>query len=169
MVLITLTVLASAGFLIYAVIEPDGAVWNTLLGGCFITKTSSSKIEMSFAFACEFLLAVLMLIGIWLRKGSGRLWQLIYHQGLTWFFIALTFYVPVVVLKGLNLSDAMNMMLDVPLCLAMSICATRMHRGLYEYTHPDEAIRRYRGKYDSVAHSIADTNSVKATPIVEAV
>ncbi|OBZ67840.1 hypothetical protein A0H81_12324 [Grifola frondosa] len=139
-VLVSLTILANAGILIWVTIDHMGAVWSPLLGGCLITKTSTDKVQINFAFACEFLLAVLMLIDIWLQKGSGRLWQLIYHQGLTWLLIALTFYVPVVVLTWLNLSDAMNMMLQVPLCIAMSICATRMHRGLYEYAHPDEVI-----------------------------
>ncbi|OBZ76363.1 hypothetical protein A0H81_02911 [Grifola frondosa] len=40
-------------------------------------------------------------------------------------------------------NDAMNLMFQTPLYVAMTICATRMHRGLYEYANPNQPVINY--------------------------
>ncbi|OBZ67866.1 hypothetical protein A0H81_12271 [Grifola frondosa] len=95
----------------------------------------------------DVLMLLVMLLGIWLKRGSGNLWRLVIRQGLIW--VLVPFFSPFhllsvkfvsMVLISLNLNDAMNMLFQTPVSVSMTICSTRMHRSLYEFANSGQVV-----------------------------
>ncbi|OBZ65994.1 hypothetical protein A0H81_14030 [Grifola frondosa] len=137
---VSAAVLVNAAFVLYGLIHAGGSVWNTELNGCQVLDSVRSRLDVIVTFVTDFLMLVVMIVGTWMKRGSGSLWRLVYRQGHVWLLIAVLSYVPLVVLISLNLNDSINMMLQLPLCVSMAVCAMRMHRGLYEYAHANQVI-----------------------------
>ncbi|GBE80634.1 hypothetical protein BKA93DRAFT_829063 [Sparassis latifolia] len=135
-VIIVLAVyLLNVGFLIYGIVDSPVAMWDAQSVACLLTDSVKSRANICVTLSSDVTLLLVMLVGIFRSKGGGGLWKVIYHQGVVWLVIATLFYIPPVALIGLNLNDPMNLMLQTPTYVVMAICATRMHRGLYEFAH----------------------------------
>ncbi|OBZ65988.1 hypothetical protein A0H81_14019 [Grifola frondosa] len=122
------------------IIEHGESFWDPETMSCVFVGTDKNRLNIVVTFVSDVLMLIVMVIGIWRIRGNGSLWRLVYRQGVLWLFIAVLAYVPPVVLLSLNLNDNMNLLFQSPLTIAMTICATRMHRGLYEYIHPDHVM-----------------------------
>ncbi|OBZ76990.1 hypothetical protein A0H81_03421 [Grifola frondosa] len=131
--------LVNVGFILYGIIRNGGSEWSNTEKICVDIDTTRNNINIFVAFATDTIMLFMMLFGIWWnRAGAGSLWQLIKRQGVIWLTVSVLFYIPVVVIASLNLNDAMNLLFQLPLCMAMTICSTRMYRSLYEYTNPGQ-------------------------------
>jgi len=83
----------------------------------------------------DLILLFIMLVGsLRLRHdGGGTLTGLLWRQGVIWLSIAIATEIPPGVLMILNLNDPLNIILQPPSIIAMSIVATRMHRSLTDF------------------------------------
>ncbi|KZV76807.1 hypothetical protein PENSPDRAFT_344092 [Peniophora sp. CONT] len=93
--------------------------------------------------ATDVILVVLMLVGL-LRMEEARrsgIAKFLYHQGLLWFVLVVIAEVPTIVFVSLNLNDVLTVMLHPFEVAALSLCATRMYRGLTDYEHEPESLK----------------------------
>ncbi|OBZ76875.1 hypothetical protein A0H81_02928 [Grifola frondosa] len=158
----TIAVLSNAGCLLYGKILNNGvnydanqslqgliqnstSVWNISIGTCVISHTARAKLGIIVTFTTSVLMLIVMLAGIWTKRGTGSLWRLLYRQGIIWVAVAILFYIPLVVLISLNVNDPTNLLLQAPVNAAMTICSTRMHRSLYEYANSNHVIVEVSG------------------------
>ncbi|KAI9436253.1 hypothetical protein H4582DRAFT_464548 [Lactarius indigo] len=118
-------------------------VRSTRSGGvCQITDSSGMKSNILVTFITDFVLLVLMLIGLlrWENaRQRGGVWWLLYTQDLAWMITVVVAQAPVTVFVLLNLNDPMNVMFQVPAFVTLTICASRMYRGLADYFLNNEA------------------------------
>ncbi|KAH9166105.1 hypothetical protein EDB89DRAFT_1910943 [Lactarius sanguifluus] len=121
--------LANTGSLIHSVVIVL-ATWSDS-GGCKITNPSETRINIPITFATDLVLLVLMLIGLlrWeYAHQRGGIWWLLYTQGLAWMIIVTVAEALITVFVLLNLN-----------VMTMTICASRMYRGLADYFLHNEA------------------------------
>ncbi|KAH8979242.1 hypothetical protein EDB92DRAFT_418055 [Lactarius akahatsu] len=131
--------LANTGSLIHTVIH---ATWSDSEGCCKITNPSETRINIPITFVTDLVLLVLMLTGLlrWENaRQRGGIWWLLYTQGLAWMIIVTAAEALITVFILLNLNDAMNLMFQLPALMIMTICASRMYRGLADYFFHNEA------------------------------
>ncbi|KAH9080321.1 hypothetical protein EDB83DRAFT_2548032 [Lactarius deliciosus] len=149
--------LANTGSLIHSVVVVHAA-WSDSEGCCKITNPSETKINIPVTLVTDLVLLVLMLIGLlrWeYAHQRGGIWWLLFTQGLAWMIIV-TLAEALITVRCLqneynlddrfpqvfillNLNDAMNLMFMVPALMTMTICASRMYRGLADYFLHNEA------------------------------
>lgn len=81
---------------------------------CTQLDVATIKPVVASSFAVNFALIIMMLVGLWVYKGSSSLWQLIYHQvgrifssryrllnttqGIIWAIVAVICYIPLIVI-----------------------------------------------------------------------
>ncbi|KAI0250165.1 hypothetical protein BJV78DRAFT_612689 [Lactifluus subvellereus] len=109
-------------------------------GRCAIQHTRHAMVVIFSAFATDFLLLVLMLIGIltWKEiRQQGSYERLLYMQGLAWVVVFTLAEVPPVVFIILNLNDYMNVMFPTAGLIFTAVGASRLHRKLTDYPRPN--------------------------------
>ncbi|KAH9002787.1 hypothetical protein EDB86DRAFT_212121 [Lactarius hatsudake] len=133
--------LANTGSLIHSIVVVHAA-WSDSEGCCKITNPSETRINIPITFVTDLALLLLMLIGLLRWENAhhrGGIWWLLYTQGLAWMIIVTLAEALITVFILLNLNDAMNLMFQVPALMTMTICASRMYRGLADYYLHNEA------------------------------
>ncbi|KAH8990024.1 hypothetical protein EDB86DRAFT_3104211, partial [Lactarius hatsudake] len=131
--------LVHSGFLIHSVVVLR-ATWSG--GICKITNPSETRNNIPVTLVTDLVLLVLMLTGLlrWENVHQRRgVWWFLFTQGLAWMIIVVLAEALITVFILLNLNDAMNLMFQVPALLTMTICASRMYRGLADYFLRNEA------------------------------
>ncbi|KAH9019174.1 hypothetical protein EDB85DRAFT_583104 [Lactarius pseudohatsudake] len=131
--------LVHAGFLIHSVVVLRAA-WRG--GVCTITNPSQTRNNIPVTLVTDLVLLVLMLTGLlrWENaRQRGGVWWLLYTQGLAWMTTVVVAEALITVFILLNLNDAMNLMFQLPALLTLTICASRMYRGLADYFLHNEA------------------------------
>ncbi|OBZ76245.1 hypothetical protein A0H81_02950 [Grifola frondosa] len=159
-------ILADIVMILYAFIRGRGAAWNPVLQACIEIDTIRVQTSAVAVFVLDVLMFVVMIIGIWMMRVSGSLWRVVYHQGIIWFLVAVIAYTPLVVLISLNLNDAINRLWQTPFFVAMTICAARMHRGLFEHanSYPStEEVSQIKFNYSAVSVLEPETMSINST------
>ncbi|KAH9162267.1 hypothetical protein EDB89DRAFT_652669 [Lactarius sanguifluus] len=139
--------LADAGSLIHGVVVLHGT-WNEFEGVCQITNTIDTSTNIIVSFVTDLVLLALMLIGLlrWENaRQKGGIWWLLYTQGLAWMIIVTLAEAPITVFILLNLNDPMNLMLQLPALITMTIGASRVYRGLSDYVHKESDVHMSRG------------------------
>jgi hypothetical protein len=123
------------------------AVWDPTANTCVIVKTNNTLLAATFIYSMVFDLIVLAL-NVWklaltspgagasMRKGSS-LAQLIFHDGIIYFFIAFLGNLIATIFMIMNLNPIMNVIFNVPSAIASTIVATRVVRRLSNFAHPD--------------------------------
>ncbi|KAH8990014.1 hypothetical protein EDB86DRAFT_2831316 [Lactarius hatsudake] len=120
--------LVHTGFLIHSVAVLR-ATWSG--GICTITNPSETRNNIPVTLVTDLVLLVLMLTGLLRWENAcqrGGIWWLLYTQGLAWMTIVVVAEALITVFILLNLN-----------VLTMTICASRMYRGLADYFLRNEA------------------------------
>jgi len=157
--LATILWVVNVSFLIYGIIQIRPA-WAPVPDSCSMAKVESNKASIITMFITDFILLVVMLVGL-LRMGvlgpdTFALGRVLWKQGLIWLLLATTVeFIPVVFIS-LNLNDAFNAMFLMPSLVIMSIAATRMYRSLTAFgsnniglgKHPQNRSRGLKSQLD---------------------
>jgi len=125
--------LANTASYIYSAVTSQG-YWTGSI--CAIQHTEHTKISIFSTFITDLILLALMLIGVlrWQEaRRKGGVWWLLYTQGLVWVVVLTVAEVPPVIFIILDLNDPMNLMFLTTGLIIMSICASRMYRGLADH------------------------------------
>ncbi|KAH9954853.1 hypothetical protein BC827DRAFT_921768 [Russula dissimulans] len=136
---------ANVSCLINATVRLRGT-WSVTDNSCTPLNTSVNKLNAIVSFCTDLLLLLIMLIGLlrWrYRIGQGitsSLTRFLWTQGLVWIFIVTIAYVPSVILLLFNLNPTLDMMLQTPTLITLSIAATRMYRSLADFGSRDIVI-----------------------------
>ncbi|KAI9436250.1 hypothetical protein H4582DRAFT_2160070 [Lactarius indigo] len=120
--------LVHTGFLIHS-LAVLRATWSG--GICKITNPSETRMNIPATFITDLVLLALMLIGLLRWENAhqrGGVWWLLYTQGLVWMIIVVVAEALIMVFILLNLN-----------VITMTICASRMYRGLVDYFLNNEA------------------------------
>ncbi|KAH9958703.1 hypothetical protein BC827DRAFT_546237 [Russula dissimulans] len=116
------------------------SAWSPFWQGCAVLNTEGNKLNIIVSLITDIVLLLIMLVGL-LRlrsEGGGRfgIGLLLWNQGLIWLLIATAAEVPPVV-AGLNsmlmVTDPLNLMIQLPSLITMTIAATRMYRSLTDF------------------------------------
>jgi len=105
------------------------AYWNPTLLTCVPDDSRKSLANTTATFCSELFLLLVMIIGL-VQQQDHYIGRLLFHQGLVWLIVATVAEVPPFVLLFLNLNGPWNVMFQPPGGIVMTICVTRMHRGL---------------------------------------
>ncbi|KAI0252532.1 hypothetical protein BJV78DRAFT_342330 [Lactifluus subvellereus] len=119
----TQTSLYCTGFII------TSAYWEPTIPTCVFRDSRKILANTTATFCTEFFLLLVMIIGL-VRQRDHSIGRRLFHQGLVWLLVATVAEVPPFVFLFLNLNDAWNVMFLLPGTIVMTICVTRMHRGL---------------------------------------
>jgi len=122
-------------FLIYGITQAH-SFWNPETNACVASNTENNLQNILVTLSTDLALLIIMLSGIWRSRKAGALWQMVYRQGMWWVVGATVGELPAIILTGVDLNDAMNLLLQPVAVLAMTLCATRMYRELCEYAKP---------------------------------
>ncbi|KAI0045889.1 hypothetical protein FA95DRAFT_1607338 [Auriscalpium vulgare] len=138
------------------------AAWNVAGNTCIVLHTERSKDNILTTLATDSVLLVLMLVGLmrWHRAGlNGGIFGLLLNQGLLWVLVVTLAEVPSTVFILLNFNAPWNLMFQVPELIIMAIGASRIYRGLLDYSSIDDLQSRRR-----VPASPARDSAVPPTP-----
>ncbi|KAH9919841.1 uncharacterized protein B0H18DRAFT_622738 [Fomitopsis serialis] len=108
--------------------------------GCAITNTNNKLLAATFIYSMAFDFAVLMLTGWKLafpgnsRRKQSKIMQLIFGDGLIYFFVAFLANLLATIFMLLNLNPVMSIIANVPAAIASTIVACRVVRRLATYT-----------------------------------
>ncbi|KAI0298680.1 hypothetical protein B0F90DRAFT_683878 [Multifurca ochricompacta] len=122
------TWLTNLAFLIRSVVITS-AHWDHTLGMCVLDESQRSRDNTTATFCAEAFLLLVMLAGL-MRQRDHYLGRLLFNQGLIWLIAATIAEVPPFVLLFLNLNGPWNLMFQTSSLLIMTMCVTRMYRGL---------------------------------------
>ncbi|KAH9069404.1 hypothetical protein EDB83DRAFT_2551246 [Lactarius deliciosus] len=137
--------LADVGSLIHVVLH---GTWNEFEGVCQITNPHDTSANIIVSFVTDLVLLALMLIGLLRWENAhrkGGIWWLLYTQGLAWMIIVTLAEAPITVFILLNLNDPMNLMLQLPALITMTIGASHVYRGLSDYVYKESDVHMSRG------------------------
>ncbi|KAH9973886.1 hypothetical protein BGW80DRAFT_228478 [Lactifluus volemus] len=111
--------------------------WDPRASTCVLNNRMSSRANATATFCSEFFLLLLMLVGL-IYQRDHYLGRLLFNQGLVWLFVATVVEIPPVVFLFLNLNEPWDVMFLHSSLVGMTICVTRMYRGLSAITdhHP---------------------------------
>ncbi|KAI0062776.1 hypothetical protein BV25DRAFT_1825314 [Artomyces pyxidatus] len=130
------TWLANTAFYIHSVITAR-STWFPEAGFCVILHSIRSRINIIATLVADLVLVTLMLFGLlrWQHAGQFRgVCRFLYNQGLIWIVVVTLAEVPSTVMIVMDLDDPWNLMFQVPELITMAIGATRIYRGLADYT-----------------------------------
>ncbi|KAI0043851.1 hypothetical protein FA95DRAFT_336344 [Auriscalpium vulgare] len=121
--------------------------YKPVSGSCIPLDTDNSLVDAIGVLASDMGLLIIMLAGIMRHRpygamkllGPQSMWGLLWNQSLMWLALALLCEIPNVVLLSLNLNDAINLLTPLTMVAVLSLGATRMYRGLSNYTSLAEA------------------------------
>ncbi|KAI9507576.1 hypothetical protein F5148DRAFT_1203583 [Russula earlei] len=121
------------------------AVWVPEVNTCAVTGTGVFRWSILVNLIVDLSLLCIMFVGVLHKKNATFLWRMLYLQGIFWILTAISTEVPSVVLPFMNLSDAWNLMFQVPHMVLMVIMSTRLYRDLFQYiTNDHDAFGRRR-------------------------
>jgi len=118
---------------IYDIVSVRGGVDSTD-EHCSISNTYSLSHTFAWSLLSEIFFLISTLAGLLrtsrLSSGRGRLWTLLYRQGLIWLVLDVATKTPLVVLSYLNLNDYLSLILAMPALMAMTFCSARVYRSI---------------------------------------
>ncbi|KZV76792.1 hypothetical protein PENSPDRAFT_343561 [Peniophora sp. CONT] len=132
--------------LVIFVVNVQSLVSNPSRGGqssgICLSAPNGQQLPTSAVLGTDIVLIVLMLVGL-LRMEESRHFgvaRYLYHQGLLWMALVVAAEVPAVALSVLSLNEPMTIMMHPFEVSALCICATRMYRGLANYTYEPQSL-----------------------------
>lgn len=150
--------------------------------GCVITHTNNDVLSSSFIYTMVFDLVVMLLAAYKLvmgvsgvggiGHGRGRLVNMLFADGLVYFFIAFVANTIATVFMLMNLNPVMSVIFNVPSAIASTIVASRVVRRLSNFmnrdveqfgnSNPSEGLKfRNRSVVTSMFSKPTTTNSVQ--------
>jgi len=121
--------------------------WDNETGGCQIISTQNRVLVATFIYSMVLDLLVFLLTAykLWFKRGKpgamgeSRLGRMLFGDGLVYFFIAFLSNCLATVFMLLNLNSVMNVIFNVPACIANTIVACRVVRRLsnFNYEQPE--------------------------------
>ncbi|GLB33590.1 hypothetical protein LshimejAT787_0104740 [Lyophyllum shimeji] len=162
-VIISLGLLCLAHWaLLYRTMFIVKAAWDDEMGGCVLTSTSPSLLNITFFFTMGFDLIILIFTAIaLLKKHSARtdLWKLLFHDGLVYFLISFSTNCIPAVLNVLNLNAPMNVIATIPAATVTSIAACRAVIRLLEFSGTSDvyvhSMSNIASSHPQIRHSMA--------------
>jgi len=112
-------------------------VWSPVANTCVISGTNDFRWSILTNLIVDLSLLSIMFVGVMHKKNATYLWRMLYLQSIFWMLTAIATEVPSVVLPFLNMSDAWNLMFQVPHMVLMVIMSTRLYRDLFQYITND--------------------------------
>ncbi|KAI0062697.1 hypothetical protein BV25DRAFT_1915836 [Artomyces pyxidatus] len=128
--------LVSTAFYIRSIVMTQAA-WDEQNSFCAVMNTTRRRDNILATLATDIVLLLLMLFGLLRWRNAGMvhgIWRLLYAQGMLWILVVTLAEVPSAVFILLNLNDAFNVMFQVPELIIMTVGATRIYRGLADYS-----------------------------------
>ncbi|KAN0141810.1 hypothetical protein V8E53_000272 [Lactarius tabidus] len=116
------------------------ATWEPTQSVCLVLNTKVTTKTILAVFVSDVVLLLTMLVGLLRLRVHGTMFalgQFLWRQGLIWLFFATVAELTPAVFISLNLNYPFNLMFQTPGLVVMSIAATRIHRSLIDYTHPN--------------------------------
>ncbi|EUC65385.1 transmembrane protein, putative [Rhizoctonia solani AG-3 Rhs1AP] len=117
------------------------SVWNTEVGVCAVTGTSTTLLRLIYGYTMAFDLTVLVVSTAGLLRSGGwqgsGLWKLLFRDGIVYFIVAFAGNAVAAVFTILHLNAAMDIMFTVPAAVFSTIVACRTVRRLSEWAHQD--------------------------------
>jgi len=116
------------------------SVWSSESNSCLVLHSDRSLANVIVTLVEDSVLLVLMLSGLrrYRELGMVGIWRLLYRQGLLWLVLVTVAEVPPVVFIILDLNDYFNLMFQIPEFIIMVIGASRIYRGLADYSSMTE-------------------------------
>ncbi|KAF8474502.1 hypothetical protein DFH94DRAFT_133625 [Russula ochroleuca] len=108
-------------------------VWSPPLQTCVITRTDEYRWSILMDFIQDFVLLVVMVIGVLHKRNATHLWNILYFQALFWILAAVMTELPSLLMGFKNINDAWNMMFQYPHLTVMVITSSRAYRDLFQY------------------------------------
>ncbi|KAI0000898.1 hypothetical protein BJV77DRAFT_958606 [Russula vinacea] len=113
----------NVSFLIQSIVRVHGE-WSPAMTTCLLVDLRSTELNLTVLLATDTILLLIMSVGL-LRLGFHErsafgVGRLLWRQGLIWLLVA-------------TIAEAMPAMFQIPAMVALSIAATRIHRGLTDY------------------------------------
>lgn len=134
---------ANIGVSFYSSTESN-TVWNQQAKACAVTGTSSFRWSILTNLIVDLTLLSIMFVGVMRKKNATRLWRILYFQGIFWIMTAIATEVPCVILPFMNMSDAWNLLFQMPHMVLMVTMSTRLYRDLFQYITNDHYTFDYR-------------------------
>jgi len=143
--------LNNIAFLILSAIRAR-SVWMPAETACVMTDIEQNRITVFVTIVTDLVLLFIMVVGTLClcRDEGGKfgLARLLWRQGVIWLSIGIATEIPPGVLMVLNLNYPLNVILQPPSIIAMSVVATRMHRSLTDFARgtadiPSDSFRRH--------------------------
>jgi len=139
------------------------SVWAPAEGVCTTPNIGSGVHYLIVTLITDTILLLTVLVGLLhLRHDDGGFHgfgQLLWKQGVIWLLFAFAAEIPPVVFIILNLNEEFDAMFQIPLLVAMTITATRMHRALVNFALGSSEIWSVRGNTSGNAASKDKWNS----------
>ncbi|KAI0047549.1 hypothetical protein FA95DRAFT_1678996 [Auriscalpium vulgare] len=128
--------MANLAFLLKGLISSK-AVWNPAVDVCAMIDPLGRRSFIYGMFTTDVILLALMFFGLlrWRPMGQrGGVFELLYHQGFMWMFVLAGAHIPPMVMYGLDIDDPWNITFTVSATFLTTIGATRLYRGLLDYS-----------------------------------
>ncbi|KAI0256380.1 hypothetical protein BJV78DRAFT_1151128 [Lactifluus subvellereus] len=142
--------LMNIAFYIRSVVRAE-SVWSSESNSCLVLYSERSFTNVIVTLVEDSVLLVLMLSGLRRYRESGKvgIWGLLYRQGLLWIVLVTVAEIPSAgtsLLRfacGANISfpmqtDYFNLMFQTPELIMMAVGASRIYRGLADYSSMTE-------------------------------
>jgi len=137
--------------------------------GCVPLNTRGNLLTLIAMAITDITLLVIMLAGLFrLRQcggGTFGLAQFLWKQGVIWILLAAAAEIPPAVLIVLDLNDEYNTTFQVPSFLTMVIAASRMHRGLVEFTSRSPSVTNENIQNNGLVFSKTKHIHAKSIPV----
>ncbi|EIN06333.1 hypothetical protein PUNSTDRAFT_137109 [Punctularia strigosozonata HHB-11173 SS5] len=112
------------------------AFYEPSYGSCMLRHTDNNRINLLVIAVTHFTLLFGLMAGVRNTKNPGKLWELVWQQGIICTAIPAFTMIPLVILTFLNLNDVMNLMFLPASMICLAIGSTRVYRGLSEFCLP---------------------------------
>ncbi|KAN0141797.1 hypothetical protein V8E53_000259 [Lactarius tabidus] len=156
----------NVAFLIYNIVLLR-STWEPVQSACIALNMESSKKAAIVGLVTDVVLLLTMLFGLLRLRLHGNMFglgQLLWNQGLILLFLATVAGVTPTVFISLNLNGPFDAMFQTPAIMGMTICATRMHRSLTDFTNP-ESFHTYPIRMGHAANRVPKPLSAAAAPL----
>ncbi|KAJ7660371.1 hypothetical protein DFH06DRAFT_1269095 [Mycena polygramma] len=141
-ILLTVVILGHWSLILQGVLLT--AHWDPVAATCVITSSNNTILAATFTYSMCFDLMVFLLNAYKLgtkRKSSSKLSNMIFKDGLIFFFVAFLANLVATIFMFLNLNSIMTIIFNVPAAIASTIVATRAVRRLTNFTHQGPEIQ----------------------------
>jgi len=109
--------------------------WSDVARACVVNAAQPVFMEAIYLYTMSLDLIVLLLtvIGLAMSQNRSSLWQLLFRQGIIYFFVAFIANLLPAIFLVLNLNPIMNLVFSVPAAVASSIVACRSFVSLTNF------------------------------------